>query len=132
MQLNSTATDETQVHVVIVDDDEMMLEIIEWNLRDFPISYRLFSELTVLRDFLSAVSPQILIVDFYMPDTNGLQLISDLKKIPGLSATKFYLCSAVRTKTSERAMAKAYDVDHIDKQIICNKEALHELLAPCV
>lgn len=117
---------------MIVDDDEMMLEIIEWNLRDFPISYRLFSEQTVARDFLSAVSPQILIIDFYMPGTNGLQLISDLKKISGLSATKFYLCSAVRTGKSEQVLAEAYDVDSIDKQTICNREALHEFLAPCV
>ena len=81
--------------LVVVDDDSLTLEIVAWNLRKTSICHELYLDPEHAMQFLNTTTPGILIVDFYMPNTNGVEFLEALYKKKELDDCKVYLCSAI-------------------------------------
>src|SRR5260370_16207788 len=82
--------------VLIVNDDQVALDL----LRDLlePEGYKVFAAQSAHRalEITSAVKTDIIICDVVMPEMNGLDLCSRLKRDPRTSATPVLLVSAIR------------------------------------
>lgn len=114
--------------MVLVDDDKLTLEIVEWILRDTDITYKLFTDHVLAAAYLAEVTPRILIVDYFMPAMNGIEFLVELKKSQDLCQTRVFLCSAIAPRQSEQKTTKALKVEMLEKQVICDKPSLHRLL----
>ena len=81
--------------LVVVDDDSMTLEIVALNLRKTSICHELFQDPEQAMQYLITTTPEILIVDFYMPTINGVEFLDALCKKKALDDCRVYLCSAI-------------------------------------
>jgi len=59
--------------------------------------------LAVLRQF----TPDVLVIDLHLPDTDGYALLARLRAQPGLADTPAFLCSAERPADIAQAAARA-------------------------
>ncbi|MBW5444961.1 response regulator [Cohnella sp. CFH 77786] len=66
-------------HVVVVDDDPPILELIAEYLRKEGFRVSVFEEGTGLVDFVRTVRPDALVLDIMMPGINGLALLTELR-----------------------------------------------------
>ena len=114
--------------LVLVDDDALTVEIVSWILSKGNHKSRLFTEADEALDYLKKNTPRLLIVDYYMPEMTGLEFISDLHDSCDLTQTQVFLCSAVRPPHDSGELFKAMNVDLLEKQLICDRTKLTELL----
>ncbi len=114
--------------VVIIDDDDLTLEIVAWTLRDSQITHRLFTEPSGAVSCLRESVPRILIVDYYMPQINGIDFIGNLASDVDLAHSSVYLCSAVHPSSEQLAKLDGLGVSLLDKSIICDREMLLALV----
>lgn len=114
--------------LVVVDDDKLTLEIVSWICRGTTTRFRLFVDPEVAMEHLSHSLPSILIVDYYMPEQNGLEFIENLSRHCDLGASKVFLCSAIRPPQMQIDQLEALGTSVLDKSVICDKKALHALL----
>lgn len=114
--------------LVLVDDDALTIEIVSWILKKGTHDSHLFTNTGEALSYLKLNTPRLLIVDFYMPEMTGLDFISDLYESTNLEHTKIYLCSAVRPPRDSVERFADMNVDMLDKQLICDRSKLTELL----
>ena len=73
-----------QITTLLVDDDQLVLDdltvLIPWNDLGFQIIGKAKSAKQALRLF-KEYKPKLVITDIIMPPTNGIELISEIKKI---------------------------------------------------
>lgn len=116
------------VDLVLIDDDKLTLEIVAWILRDTDFSHKLFIDHFIAAKCLEVVKPRMLIVDLFMPRINGIEFLQELEKSQNLMQTRLFLCSAIAPRSHEMKLMKKMGVEVLDKQKICNKVQLHNLL----
>ena len=121
-------TYDTSVDIVIVDDDKLTLEIAGWILKDSKASHKLFADHQSAMYYLKSATPQILIVDYFMPGVNGLEFFEKLENHSDLTDTSLYLCSAVLPESADLSVAEAMQIGLLDKSVICGKNALYALI----
>ena len=116
------------VDVVLVDDDRLTLDIVSWNLRHSPVSYKFFQHPEQAMGYLACTTPRILIVDFYMPLINGMEFLEELSNKRDLGSCMIYLCSAVAT--SPQYVEKLHDIGAtvLEKDQLCDKTGILKLV----
>jgi len=129
MPVQGAAQKSQHIDLVVVDDDSLMLEIIAWQLRKTPVTHEFFDMPEEARQYLSAVKPKILIVDFCLPGTNGVDFLLELNDKNSICDSQVYLCSAV---TPERRYIEQIDalpgVSIMPKADLCDGSTLLETL----
>lgn len=118
--------------LVLVDDDDLTIDIVSWIIGKGNHQSRLFTEAETALEYLKVNTPRLLIVDFYMPGMTGLDFISSLHDSSDLGQTQVYLCSAVVPPRGTEELFKAMNVGILDKQLICDRSRLTELLDTCL
>ena len=113
---------------VLLDDDKLTVEIVSWILRKTSFASRLFTDTEEAMAYLKLRTPKLLIVDFYMPCMSGLEFLSELHECTDLSQSSVFLCSAVPPPKSSTDLFAAMSVDILEKQEICDKTRLAQLL----
>lgn len=119
---------DSSVDIVIVDDDKLTLEIASWILKDSNASHKLFSDHQWAMHYLKTATPQILIVDYYMPEVNGLEFFAKLEHQSDLTDTRLYLCSAILPESADLSITEALEIGLLDKSVICGKKTLYALI----
>ena len=114
--------------LVVVDDDKLTLEIVSWICRDTRTHFRLFGDPETAMEFLKHSLPSTLIVDYYMPQQNGLEFLEQLGSCCDLGNSNVFLCSAVTPPQRQLDQLKVLGTNVLDKSVICDKQALHALL----
>ena len=114
--------------LVVVDDDSLTLEIVSWICRGTTTHVRLFVDPESAMEYLSHGLPSILIVDYYMPQQNGLEFLDQLGGRFDLGTSAVFLCSAVRPPEAQIDQLEALGASVLDKSVICDKQALFALL----
>ncbi|MGQ7847800.1 response regulator [Granulosicoccus sp. 3-233] len=124
----STGTRRPLNELVMVDDDALTVEIVSWIISKGHFQSRLFTQADEALAYLKTSTPRLLIVDYYMPEMTGLDFISELHDNSDLTQTQVYLCSAVRPPQGSGELFEAMNVDLLEKQHICDRLKLTELL----
>lgn len=68
--------------LVLVEDDPVAQEILAHVLRDAGHEVEVFGTLTAAREALAKAEPDLILVDVFLPDGLGLELVQELRSIP--------------------------------------------------
>ena len=66
-------------HILIADDDAMVLQSIAWVLREQGYDVATVSGGTELMTALNSKTPDLLLLDIVMPDADGYELLARIK-----------------------------------------------------
>ncbi|HLL23107.1 MAG TPA: response regulator [Kofleriaceae bacterium] len=80
--------------LVVIDDSEIMLEVMKYQLEMAGFEVRAVSS---LRQFVNAVmdwKPHVIVTDLYMPEMNGAELCTWLRMHVETARTPVVLCSS--------------------------------------
>ena len=66
--------------IYVVDDEENILEIIEYNLNKNGYDVRCFKEGKTFLDFFNKKKPDLVILDLMLPDIDGFDICKDIKE----------------------------------------------------
>ena len=113
---------------VLLDDDKLTVEIVSWILRKTSFASTLFTDTEAAMAYLKVNTPKLLVVDLYMPCMTGLEFLSELHECTDLSQSTVFLCSAVPPPKSSTEKFAAMSVNILEKQQICDKARLAQLL----
>ena len=85
-------------HILLIDDDKDEVLIFTEALKQFAGSYTCTyaSSAKQALEMLRYLTPDFIIGDFNMPVLNGLQLLTEVKKIDHLKNTPFFLYSTMK------------------------------------
>jgi DNA-binding NtrC family response regulator len=81
--------------ILLIDDDADELEVFTSALHSFDVTIvcTLAKNLDEALDFLKYSSPAYIFIDFNMPNQNGLECLSEIKKISKLEQSRIILYS---------------------------------------
>jgi DNA-binding response OmpR family regulator len=116
------------VKVFVVDDDQDLLEMVTLMLQANGMSVTSFLTAVLLRESLGSASPDVLLMDIFLGDSDGRELCHQLKAEPGYSGFPIILYSAGDVPTAsvvaagaDYFMRKPFDmsdlVGHIKQQM---------------
>ena len=116
--------------LVVVDDDSMVLEIVAMNLRKTSICNELFQDPEQAMQYLITTTPEILIVDFYMPTINGVEFLDALCKKKALDDCRVYLCSAIAPQKKYQEKLRNLSATVITKDQLLDWAVLLKIIDP--
>jgi DNA-binding response OmpR family regulator len=95
------------VNVFVLDDDLDLLEMVTLMLQANGMSVKSFPTADSLRSSLGFASPDVLLMDIFLGDSDGRELCRQLKTEPGYSGFPIILYSAGDVPTASVAAAGA-------------------------
>ena len=103
--------------ILIVDDEEDILEFLEYNLRKEDFEVHVASSGRKAIDIAQKVNPDLIILDVMMPDLDGIETCKELRDLPGLQNTLIAFLTARNEDYSQIAGFDAGADDFINKPI---------------
>ena len=128
MSVFSTATNPAS-QLVLIDDDQLTLEIVSWNLRKTNYASYLFQNHEEALLHLQEGAPQLLIVDYYMPLMTGVEFLHKASETCQLQDSTILLCTALEIIPSFTEIKNTLNISRIEKEQVCNRSLLESLLA---
>lgn len=114
------------LHVLLVDDDELWLRAMRRALRSDPsIELSVASSAVEALALLDHERPDVVVMDVYMPDLDGVEACRRMKAPPGARDMRVILASVTMTPDLERVAAAAGAYTTVSKPF-----DLRKLLAP--
>jgi len=102
--------------VLVVDDARFFREMIKDILNALPIQLILAADGHEALQQISALSPQLVLLDLNIPGKSGKEIIQEIRKSPGLEQVKFLAMSGV-----ERGVEVASEMRQIGADDFINK-----------
>lgn len=100
---------------MVVDDDKDLLALLKYNFRKEGFRVKTVSKARKVLSTALEFAPDLIVMDVSMPDGNGLQLCSQIRKVEGFEDTFiFFLSGRSGSKWIEEAIANGAD-DFIEK-----------------
>lgn len=103
--------------ILIVDDEEDILEFLEYNLKKEDFNVYTASSGRKAINIAQEVSPDLIILDVMMPDLDGIETCKELRELPGLQNTLIAFLTARNEDYSQIAGFDAGADDYINKPI---------------
>lgn len=122
------ATTSSASQFVLVDDDQLTLEIVSWNLRKTNYASYLFQSHEKALLHLQQGAPRLLIVDYYMPLMTGVEFLHKASDICQLQVSTILLCTALEKIPSFSEVQNTFNISRIDKEQVCDRKLLEDLL----
>lgn len=106
-----------QPRILIVDDEEDILQFLEYNLKkeNFDVRTALSGRLAI--DIATQFRPELIILDVMMPELDGIETCKELRAIPTLRNTLIAFLTARNEDYSQIAGFDAGADDYISKPI---------------
>lgn len=115
--------------LVVVDDDLMTLDYIDYRLSKSSLNVRCFDDAEVALQFLRTETPRTLIVDQRMPRMTGLELLTELtERRIDMPTGRTFLTSAIEISASTDAAVRAMGARFLLKSTYMNGEGLNALV----
>ena len=94
--------------VLLIDDDPDEIEIYNYAISslNFPASCIQANNRDVAMNLLARMTPDLIIIDYSIPVKNGLEVLVEIRSLPGLNKTPIVFCSTVM---NEEIRNKAMD-----------------------
>lgn len=103
--------------ILIVDDEEDILEFLEYNLKKEDFDVYTASSGRKAINIAEKVNPDLIILDVMMPDLDGIETCKELRDIPSLKNTLIAFLTARNEDYSQIAGFDAGADDYINKPI---------------
>ena len=103
--------------ILIVDDEEDILEFLEYNLKKEDFDVYTASSGRKAISIAEKVNPDLIILDVMMPDLDGIETCKELRDIPSLKNTLIAFLTARNEDYSQIAGFDAGADDYINKPI---------------
>lgn len=103
--------------ILIVDDEEDILEFLEYNLKKEDFDVHVASSGRKAIDIAQRVSPDLIILDVMMPDLDGIETCKELRDLPNMKNTLIAFLTARNEDYSQIAGFDAGADDYINKPI---------------
>lgn len=103
--------------ILIVDDEEDILEFLEYNLKKEDFDVYTASSGRKAIDIAQQVNPDLIILDVMMPELDGIETCKELRDLPGLKNTLIAFLTARNEDYSQIAGFDAGADDYINKPI---------------
>ncbi len=101
--------------IYFLDDDENIIRLVKYGLRNEQFNMRFFNRPTALIDAIKAEYPDVVISDVMMPDMDGIELIDKLREL-SRSMPVILVTAKAAVDTAVRAM-KAGAFEYLTKPI---------------
>lgn len=103
--------------ILIVDDEEDILEFLEYNLKKEDFDVHVASSGRKAIDIAQRVSPDLIILDVMMPELDGIETCKELRDLPNMKNTLIAFLTARNEDYSQIAGFDAGADDYINKPI---------------
>lgn len=103
--------------ILLVDDDEDILDLLEYNLKKEGYEIKTASNGRKAIEVATVFSPDLIILDVMMPEMDGIETCSEIRKISSLSNTVITFLTARGEDYSQIAGFDAGADDYITKPI---------------
>lgn len=103
--------------ILIVDDEEDILEFLEYNLKKEDFDVHIASSGRKAIDIAQRVSPDLIILDVMMPELDGIETCKELRDLPNMKNTLIAFLTARNEDYSQIAGFDAGADDYINKPI---------------
>ncbi len=103
--------------ILIVDDEEDILEFLEYNLKKEEFDVHTASSGRKAIEIAQKVNPDLIILDVMMPDLDGIETCKELRDLPNLKNTLIAFLTARNEDYSQIAGFDAGADDYINKPI---------------
>ncbi|MCB9185131.1 MAG: response regulator transcription factor [Flavobacteriales bacterium] len=103
--------------ILIVDDEEDILEFLEYNLKKEEFEVYTASSGRKAIEIAQKVNPDLIILDVMMPDLDGIETCKELRDLPNLKNTLIAFLTARNEDYSQIAGFDAGADDYINKPI---------------
>lgn len=103
--------------ILIVDDEEDILEFLEYNLRKEDFEVHTASSGKKAIAIAQEVNPDLIILDVMMPELDGIETCKELRELPGMKNTLIAFLTARNEDYSQIAGFDAGADDYINKPI---------------
>lgn len=106
-----------QPTILIVDDEEDILEFLEYNLKKEDFDVHVANSGRKALEVAQRVKPDLIILDVMMPDLDGIETCKELRELPGMKNTLIAFLTARNEDYSQIAGFDAGADDYINKPI---------------
>jgi two-component system, sensor histidine kinase and response regulator len=90
--------------IMVVEDDPMLIEIYERKLKDAGFDVKVVTTGTAVEGEAIAWQPELILLDVVLPDMDGFEILSVIKKVPEIKNIPVYVFSNLSAKEDiERA-----------------------------
>lgn len=96
--------------VALVEDEKDLAEIYNMKMKLDGIDTIVINDSTLALDILKEKKPDLVLLDIMMPDVDGFQLYTQMKKVKELSKCKVYIWSNL-TQKKDKEKAEKLKVD---------------------
>ncbi len=101
--------------IMVVDDDDQILVLVEILLRRQGYNVLKASSPQMALQLLGTTTPDLILLDYMMPDINGIELCERIRAIPALREVSIVMLSAVDNDDFIRESTAAGANGHITK-----------------
>lgn len=110
--------------VLVVEDDPSLAEVLESLFETSGIDFKIYSDVDDIKSLVADVQPDIVLLDYLLPSTNGGNLCQLLKADQATSSVPVIIYSAI-SKTllpieeyrCDYFIEKPFDLDHLIQKI---------------
>ena len=103
--------------VLLVDDDQDILELLEYNLAKEGYKVKALDDSNVAVSVAMDFSPDLIILDIMMPRPNGIEICKELRTIKKFSETYIFFLTAKSESYYQQAALDTGGDDYIEKVI---------------
>ena len=103
--------------ILIVDDEEDILEFLQYNLKKENFQVYTASSGRKAIEIAQETSPDLIILDIMMPELDGIETCKELRELPGMKNTLIAFLTARNEDYSQIAGFEAGADDYINKPI---------------
>lgn len=115
-------------NVLIVDDDEIVLKLVERVLRDTDVNVHCAIDGHEAAEKLKEFDPDLVLVDFWLPDCNGIHLITELRRADQLNGARVICWSTVELQPDDVTLARELGIDVMTKDYLRDRDRLLDLM----
>lgn len=98
------------LNIILVDDDEHTCNIFEMVMQYNAFAYRVFGDAESALAAIGGTSPDIIIIDLFLPGLDGYQFFDRIQKSPLSAQCRFVATTAYYTNDTEHeVIARGFD-----------------------
>ena len=127
--LNQLGEEENQKHILVIDDDPLMLKVIRDYLHeDYEVATAKGGQIAY--KFLEKKHTDLVLLDYEMPDEKGPDVFKNIRAIPGMEHVPIVFLTGVKDKERLVEIVKVKPQGYISKPIERNAlfEMIHKVL----
>lgn len=122
---------DSAVDIVIIDDDSTLIALANRALSTSAHTHRCFSIPDEAIQYLSTITPKLLLIDYLMPMTDGLTLLKSIDFNQNRKNPQIYICSSIELPKAIHQAALNYGATPLLKGTMMKQGYIDQLCTKC-